>query len=297
MLDWNDLRYFLAVANAGSLSRAASALDVTQPTVGRRIRALEQQLECRLFDRQPSGYVLTQNGRDILGVVEQMDSQAHAVARSATGRDLQLEGRVVLTIPIGLHRWVVRALPPLQQAYPALDLELSVRLSRSDLLRHEADIALRVGDAGSAELVGRRVGSMGFGMYASEDYLQQHGEPLPGTLATHVIIESTGELTDVLQARMLRNLAADAGVAARLDCLETQCVALQMGAGLLALPNIMAAELSGVRRVMSDSFRPVLDIWALTHADLRATARVRAVVDYFTEKAGQDAAALLDGSS
>ncbi|HEY5962178.1 MAG TPA: LysR family transcriptional regulator, partial [Polyangiaceae bacterium] len=168
MLAWDDLRFFLAVAQHGSLSAAGKVLGVTQPTVGRRIAALEQRLGAQLFVRSANGFTLSETGSGVLVHAEAMRDLAVRVEASASGRDLGIEGRVRVTA----SEWMIRSvlsptLAPLLGEYPALEVELVAEARHFNLAKREADIALRPSEFRHESVLQRVVATVEFGMYAS----------------------------------------------------------------------------------------------------------------------------------
>ncbi len=290
MRDWDDYRYFLAVAESGSLSAAARALGVAQPTVGRRIAQLEERVQARLFDRLNQGYQLTAAGRRAVEAAARMQRDAFNIERLVEGADTALAGRVSIATAEGLGTfWVSPRLAALQRVHPAIEVELLTGVSAHDLLRREADIALRIGNPRSDQLIGRRIGQVHCGLYASIAYLSAHGKPeTPGDLADHHIIESVRETADLRQARRLRSLAKDAKVALRCNSIIVQLAALRSGVGIMALPHYMARQDNRLVQLLPDSFDVPIDLWLLSHRDLRRTARIRAVLDFIIAEAADD---------
>ena len=290
MRDWDDYRYFLAVAESGSLSAAARLLGVAQPTVGRRIAQLEERIQARLFDRLNQGYQLTATGRRAVEAAARMQRDAFNIERLVEGADTALAGRVGIATAEGLGTfWVSPRLAALQRAYPAIEVELLTGVSAHDLLQREADIALRIGNPRSDQLIGRRIGQVHCGLYASIAYLSAHGKPeTPGDLADHHIIESVRETADLRQARRLRSLAKDAKVALRCNSIIVQLAALRNGVGIMALPHYMAREDNRLIQLLPESFDVPIDLWLLSHRDLRRTARIRAVLDFIIAEAADD---------
>ena len=286
MIDWNDYRHFLAVANSGSLSAAARHLKVAQPTVGRRIQALETQLQTSLFDRLPHGYVLTDAGREIVALAQEIEQQSLAIERRISGMDTLPAGKVCISTTEGLGNWLVRQLPAFNQQYPQLSIELAIATSMSNLLRREADIALRVGNPGSDELIGRSIGKVRIGLYAAERYLKAQGTPQSlADLANHQVIESTGDIGDLVQARFLRKHSPQTSA---LCCnnISLQLAAVHAGLGLAALPAYYVPPAStDLVRVLNQAFNLTLDLWLLTHRDLRQNAKVRAVMQFISTAA------------
>jgi DNA-binding transcriptional LysR family regulator len=212
MIDWNDYRFFLAVAETGRLSAAARRLKVSQPTVGRRLAELEGRLGARLFDRLPDGFRLTLAGERILDLARRMAEDARAIEHRVAGEDEQLHGSVLLATPEGLGTyWLAPRLEWLRSRHPRIDLELVVGTGALDLLRREADVALRIGPPGADDVVGRRLGCIRCGRFAAQGYLERHGAPERlEDLSQHRIIESVREIAQLRQAELLREAAVRA---------------------------------------------------------------------------------------
>ncbi|WP_299624659.1 LysR family transcriptional regulator [Pelagibius sp.] len=290
-MDWDAYRYFLAVAETGSLSAAARALKVSQPTVGRQVQVLEQTLEVRLFDRRPDGYAVTDAGLRILELVRDIDGVMQVISRRVGGEKAKLAGKVRITAAQGIGTyWLPQQVHRLMQQYPEIQIELSVCIPTLDLGRHQADIAIRLGDPGDDSLIGRRVAKVSFGLFAAASYLARRGEPRRlEDLAGHDIIESSGEIADLPQARILRDHAAGGRtVGFACDNLVTQFSAMAAGCGLLAAPLYMADAASGIKRVLAESFDVEMDLWLLTHRDHQETARMRAVIEHLCDAVRRD---------
>ena len=288
--DLNDLTFFLAVVETGNLSAAARRLDVAQPTVGRRIRHLERSLDARLFNRTPDGHVLTEVGIAVRQAAERIRQSADVIQRRASGGEDDFAAPVRITTTEGFaNYWLINKLPVLRDAHPSLRFELLITTRLADMLRLEADIALRIGTPGSEELVGRRVGSLGFGLYASEEYLSENGEPTTtDELAGHGIIESTGVLGGVAQAERLRELDSDATITLGTDSIMTQLQAAKDGLGIAPLAHYLTHHDPTLRRVLKAEFDVQRDLWLLTHQDLKFTARVRATIDTLVAELDRD---------
>ena len=289
-MDWGLYRYFLAVAETGSLTGAARSLGVSQPTVGRQIQALEEKLDARLFDRVANGYVLTAAGKAVVELARSIELNAVAIERKVAGEDRSLAGKVCLSAPEGIANcWLMPKIALFQARHPEIELELIIGMSHHDLIRREADIALRIGDPGSEELVGRRLCEVTFGLYASEAYLLRHGRPRSlEDLAQHRIIESVKAVGQLAQARQLRAAAGRAVAGFACNSIVAQFKALQAGLGLLAIPHYMAQGQAKLQQVLPEDFFGSLDLWLLTHRDLRETARMRALLDFLAAEIAAD---------
>lgn len=274
--NWDDYRLFLAVAQAGSLSGAARLLGVTHSTVFRRLAAFEDRLGVRLFERLPSGYVLTAAGEAMEVATTRIDDEISGIRRQIVGQDHRLSGQIRITttdmLAIGL-------LPPylatFRREWPGIAVELLVSDMRLDLMRREADIALRLGNPLQETLVGRRVGRLAFAVYAARGV--QVGEDL---IAQDWI--GFGSAHAPLR-QALKDWLPDLRPQFRTNSISAAVAAARAGIGLAALPCAIADPDPQLVRIapFPDNFG--LDLWLLTHEDLRHTARIRAFVDFMTE--------------
>ena len=297
--DLNDLRYFLAVAQAGSLSGAARALSVAQPTVGRRIKALELALDARLFERLPHGYALSPAGAGILDAVRRIEEDALLIERQIGGEMSVLSGSVRLAVSEGLgNYWLAPKISDFCAEYPRIEIELLVGTTLSDLLRREADVALRVGLPGSEELVGRCLGQIYCGLYADKSYLAAHGEPASlDDLPKHRVIDSVGDIASLAQVRQFKAVISKAAVAMTSNSLVTQLQAVNAGMGIAPLPSYMATGHPELVRVLPREFETRLDLWLVTHRQLRETARIRALRDFLQRTVESDSRLLANAEA
>lgn len=282
MLSWDDLRFFLAVARHGSSSAAARALKVTQPTVGRRIQALERRLGARLFLRTPSGYALSPTGAGILAHAEHMEQDALAAERAAAGRDTGLRGSLRITA----SEWLVtRVLGPMVAPFtarhPGISVELAAGARWLSLPRREADIALRPAAFEHKEVFQRAVARVGFGLYAAGSYLAVHGMPDFAALCEgHVLVTMNDELPAVLDLAWLQAVAAKARVAVRTNGREAQAVMGAAGVGMVCLPRLVGDATPGLRLLDPPSPPPERKLWLGVHRDTRTVPRVRAFIEH-----------------
>lgn len=288
--DWDHLRYFLAVVETGSLSAASQVLGVSHPTVRRQIRDLESWLAAKLFNRTPDGYVLTETGARLVDLATTMKVTASAIERCASGDQSKCAGRVVIAAAEGIGTiWLPPRIAEFRRTHCDIEIELNISRGRLDLMRLEADIALRLGNPGDENLIGRRIGTAECGLFAAQCYLEEHGTPLSvRDLQHHAIIESTGEVEGLEQVRQLREVAGNTATAMSCNNLLTQFAAMRAGVGLLAAPSYMAADACNVVRVLPDEFSVELDLWLLTHPDLTRTERVRTTIDFLTRSIRSD---------
>lgn len=287
MSDWSDLRYFLAVFRARTLAGAGKRLRVEPTTIGRRLTALERSLEARLFDRTPDGFVLTAAGERVLDHAVEMEAQMAAIERKASGEDTRIAGDVRLATSENLSvGFLASRLAPFLEKHPGVALEIVTGTAAVDLLRHEADLALRVGARMRPEqlsLIARRVAQVGLGLYASSAYLARRGPPsVDNGCAGHVIVGYGEALADVGPSKWLQEHAREATVALRCNSMLGAARAVASGAGLCVLPCFLADAEPGIERVIP---KPVLahDLWLVVHPSPRAAARVRAVSDFLVQ--------------
>lgn len=279
--NWDDLRIFLAAARGGSLSAASRALDSNQPTVGRRIAALEQALGLRLFQRHAQGLTLTEDGRRVLRAVEAMDDAAAALLRTPHSEAAESGGTVRIAAPEGIAVQVIApALHAFMQRHPGLDLVLEPSAASADLVRGEADIAVRLYRPDAPDLVVRRVRDMEFGLYAAPDYLRRYGVPAcADALSAHRFIGYGRQLAEHAENVWLTALTGQARYALCSDNTLTRLTAARAGLGIAVLPHLLIGE-SGLQRVLPELAPPPRTIWLVLHRDLQAVPRTRAVLEF-----------------
>jgi DNA-binding transcriptional LysR family regulator len=277
---WDDVRFFLAIHRAGSLSRAAIPLEVTQPTCGRRLAAFEASLGLRLFDRTPDGLRITNEGKALLEAATRMEQTAQDLALRASVTDRDLEGVVrIATTELFACSFLVEALRHVREKHPGIRVELVLSNTETDLLRREADIALRFGPEAARPkpetLVARRLGDEPFLLYGADAYLRRRGAPDdPDDLSEHEVVVYSG-----------RHPAADwcarafrgSTVALSAPSMQVAGAAMSAGLGLGVFPK-RAARLFPLLRSLS----PVVAQgagWLMVHPDLRHVPRFRVVAD------------------
>ncbi|SDR12509.1 transcriptional regulator, LysR family [Rhizobiales bacterium GAS191] len=290
MLEWDDLRYFLAAARNGSLSGAARVLGTTQPTMGRRVEAFEARIGAKLFRRTPSGLALTAIGQAILDHVTRMDEAALAVERVATGHDSGLSGNVRLTAP----EWYgARVLSPHLGAFCALHPDIMIELVTDarpmSLTQREADIALRLRRFEQDGLVQRKVADMPFGLYAAPSYLDRHGAPdfASGAMGSAFVAMSEALTEATAETAWLDEVAPKARIAFRSNSRDAQAAAAAAGAGLACLARTLGDGWPGLVRLETPTPIPMREVWLGVHADTRTIPRVRALIDFLCDELQQ----------
>ncbi len=298
MLDWDDLRFFLAVARAGSMTAAASELGVAQPTVGRRLSGLEEQLGAKLFQHLPSGQALSTTGQRLLGHAERMELSALAVARVASGRDAGLRGRVVITA----SEWLVAsvlgpALAPFSADHPELELELLADPRHLSLARREAELALRPSRFTEAAVVSKRVASLSFGLYASAAYLAEHGAPdFSAGAAGHRLVAMSETLTAIPDPQWLAKVAGKARIVARANGRLAMVTLAESGVGLACLPRFLGDLATGLHALPTPEPGPERALWLGAHRDARSVPRVAATIEFLSRTLARLSPALCPAS-
>jgi len=283
--DWERHRAFLAVLSEGSLSGAARALGVAQPTVRRRIADLEASLGVVLFTRTPAGLDPTETAHALAGHAEAMAHAAAAFARTASAEAGEIAGVVRVTASDVI---AIEVLPPilatLQARHPGLVIILSPSNRNEDVLRREADIAVRMARPAQEGLVARLVGVVTLGLHARRDLLERHG--MPETIAD---VRRYGVIGPEHDNDILRSLrfggvqVQPADFSFRSDSDVAQLAALRAGVGIGVCQIPLAARDPALVRLLPDAFEYPLETWMVTHEDLRGVARIRAVFDHLAE--------------
>lgn len=288
-MDWGDLRFFVELARSGSLSATARRLRVDHSTVARRVAALEADLGVKLFDRLPRGYALTPEGEEVADLAGRLEEDAFAIERFAQGRSAEPSGTVRLSAPPAFaSHFIAPRLGGFRDRYPGVVLELVGDARAVSLTRREADLALRLTRPEDDGLVTRRVGTMGYGLYAARSYAE--GRP-PDSWGVIAYDES---LDHVPQQRWLRTVAAGRPVVFRANELASLCAAARAGLGIAALPHFLGRSDPGLVRVPAEPVPPGRELWLLVHPDLRRAARVRATMDFLVTLLAEHRA-LLEG--
>ena len=288
--DWNDFRYFLAIAQAGTLVGAGKALGVEHTTVGRRLSALEAALGTKLFTRGPEGLLLTHAGQEILPLAEEIAARAEAIERRVSGEDARVAGTVRLTASEAVSGYLATRLPVLNEQYPELMVEILSGNRAYDLMRGEADLAVRVRAVVESELVSRKIAQAGWSLYASPGYLARKGTLADvESLAGHEVVGYDDSLAAVPGAQWLTAHAAGAKTVLRGNSIVAALNAATFGVGIAALPCFMADADPRLER-LTPRVLGARDVFLVVHPDLTRVARVRAVMDFVIDAFARDAA-------
>ena len=279
--NWQWYRSFLSVLEEGSLSAAARAQGVTQPTMGRRIRALEEATGQTLFQRTADGFLLTDEGAAVLAHAERMEEDALAFERSLAGEEQHLTGllRVSSSDWFGVHV-LTPVFAEFLQMHPKVSVELVTDSRRLSLARRDADLLFRITPFDEADVIQRKFMHMDYALYGPVN------EPAPcagdGKGSALVTMDSAfGTLPDV---NWLRRILPHAHVAFGSNNRDAQARMCAQGAGFAVLPCPLGDTTPGIRRIDLGDAPPGRDVWFGYHRDLRRLARLRALLDLITER-------------
>lgn len=275
-MEWNDVRIFLAVVRSGSFGEAARTLGVSHPTVGRRIKALEDEAEQALFRRTRDGLVLTDAGDGVLALAESMENSALAMERRLAGNHERLEGILRISSAEWFAGYVLApVLAELTRRHPAVVPEVIASYRLLDLSRREADVAFRLVPFSEPDIVQRRLMSIPYGLYGSADTAAAL-QADPASVGLILMNTAQSHFPDV--AWLLDRFPSSR----RVFTSTSRAVQAQMclrGMGIAVLPRPLGDALSGLQRIDLPDRPPSRDIWVGYHHDLRHMDRLRAMLD------------------
>lgn len=281
-MDWDDLRYVLVLARAGTLARTAAALRVDQSTVRRRLDALEESLGGTLVDRQRLGWTLTPLGEQVVVHAERLESEVAEIGRLAGASEDRPEGRVVVTAGEAvMAELLVPYLAGFGARFPGIALDLRVSNQVLDLARGEADIAVRLVRPKERALTARQVGTLAYALYGSPDYIARRGRPLSADdLRGHTFVTYDRTLAASPEGRWLAALVASTAIAVTSSSPFAIIAAARAGFGLATIACAFADRDPRLVRVIGPGELPRRTIWLVGHPTSRRTARVTAVWDH-----------------
>lgn len=275
-LEWSDLPVFLAIAREGTLGAAARKLGQSQPTMGRRLRALEEATGTALFQRTADGFVLTDEGAVMLRHAERMEAEAQALSRELAGNEQRLEGMLRLTCSDWFGRIVLAPmLATFHRRHPGVVVETLTDPRIYSLARREADLVLRIAPFDEPEVIARRLMTVPYALYAPADF-----GPLGDSVPVVVMDTGFGGMPDV--GWLMQSLPG-ASIVARSNSREMQAQLCALGTGLAVLPRPLGAATPGLVEVDLGSAPPSRETWLGYHRDLKRLPRLRALVDLMVE--------------
>lgn len=292
-MNWDDLRFFLAVAGAGSLSGAGQQLGVNTTTVLRRVASLEADLGARLFERERTGYRLTAAGEKLVEALEPVDRRLSALPRDFAAAGEGNEGTVCLAASDILASHIIAPeLMGFRDAHPGLELELVTdprvgglgAAPRIGNPLKDVDVALRVARPTQGDMLMRKLGEMAYGLYAAPAYLEAHGLPEQmSDLASHDMIGFPRAEMPLGPVWWMSRAEKSSRVAFRSSSLAARAEAARLGFGLTALPCILGDQQAELVRVFGPDQLGSLELWLMTRNDLAQLAHVRAVMEFLVE--------------
>jgi len=278
MFDWENLRHFVAVARAGTLSGAARVLNVDHATVGRRVSLLETALQVRLLDRLPRRCTLTAAGERILKLAAEMETHAYSIERAIRAEQSDLVGKVVISAPpVLVTNFFAKSTTAFHARYPGIQLSLSGEAHSVSLSRREADVAVRLVRPKEPGNVTRHLGTLDFALYAAQKYTQQR------TPAQWEFIAYDTELDGIPQQQWLYKSAGNRPMVCRVGDITSQYIAACSGVGVAGLPCFLPQAGDGLVRLDTDAEPFSREIWLVVHRELKRTPAIRAVMDFVIE--------------
>jgi len=280
-MNWDDTRIFLAVCRQATLRGAGRLLGVDQATVGRRVNALEKSLNATLFQRTSEGYALTAVGEAALQSVEKMERSAIELERQVQGLDDRLTGTVRVTTTDSLAiDFLIPAIARLHDTHPDVRVQMDASTQILSLAKREADIAVRNTRPDNPDLIARRIARWPVGLFASQAYIDRHGVPEPGSVFEgHDLVVYEPHLHSQKDMTLVSEPLGRGRIVAAMSSSLLVRRSIAAGLGIGEIP-LITGERDGLVRLWPERTRPLpYDVWLVTHADLRHTARVRVVID------------------
>ena len=285
-LDWSLLASFAAVGEHGSLSAAARATGTSQPTLSRHITALEQQIGARLFERETRGVVLTATGATLLAHAQDMANAASKFSMALDGRDEMLTGTIRLTASQIMATYVLPdILTELRQAEPSIDVELVATDKTENLLRREADIAVRMYRPTQEDVISRKIGELRMGMYASRSYVEQFGLLTSIEDARDHAVIGYDRNTQIIEGFKAAGIDVDRNFFAFRSDDQVVCWEMAKAGFGIGFNQIQIGDNErNMVRVASAGEVGRLPVWLTAHSELRASPRVRFVFDFLADQ-------------
>jgi DNA-binding transcriptional LysR family regulator len=280
-INWDNLRYVLVVANKGSIAAAARELGVNRTTVLRRINTFQQNLNCRIFDRGDTGYVLTPEAEKMIDAAREVEGTLFDMQRQIAGHELKLEGELrVTTTDTFMLSLLGPHLASFQKTHPHIVVEVLMTNNILDLNRRDADVAIRPTRSPDASLVGRRLCDVDFGIYATPQLLQW--------VDRNQIFDARwiGFVDDIMQTPIgawFSNAVEIRHICLRCDSFVAVRVAAEAGIGLALLPRLLGDSSAELEMLEVDTSQLTVGLWALAHPDLVRSARVHAFIEHLSQ--------------
>lgn len=296
MFDWNDLRYFLELARRGKLAAAAIRLGVDHTTVARRIAALEEQLNLKLFDRESRAYKLNENGRRLLSHAEKMEAGSLALLDEIVPASTEgPSGIVRLATPEAFgSQFLARHCGSFRNYNPGITLELVAETRSLNFSRRDADAAITLSPPGHGRVVSDKLGDYRLRLYAAPSYLQKHPPIVRlSDLGHHHFIWYVEDLLPVPELQMLDKAIGDPQVIFRTTSVTGQAHAAEAGLGIALLPCYLADRMKGLTPVLPNELTILRDLWLVIHAELHTEPHIERVGSFLKTLVTSERRALL----
>lgn len=284
-LEWNDLTVILAICRAGSLSGAARTLGQNHSTVFRKINAIEEKTGVRFFERLPEGYAMTEAGETALRYAERIESEVQALGREVLGQDMRLQGKIHLTAPEGFALTLApKLMAEFRRMHPEVSIEVSGGSMALDLSRREADVAIRATPKPPDSSLGKKIGDFRFGLYSTLDYIENHADIALQDQDWCLIQGVEDWLVPLIWRKKeqgTRQCVFSSGSAISVINAAAQ------GLGITMMPCYLGDSEPHLVRVGNPIESLTIELWILTHPDLRHTARVKALMAFLYESLGK----------
>ena len=283
-MEWDDYKYFLAVARGGGLTGAARTLKTSAATVGRRIMALEKRLGARLFDRSQAGYTLTESGEAIRLKAEEVEEAVLSLEREAFGRDLRASGKVRVATAEDIATTIVAPrLLEFRRSHPGIVVEMVSSWDVVNLTRREADVAIRTLRPTQGDFVIRQIGVWNCALYVSKSYARAHKLTARSNAFPDIDIISWTEEHRFRGGDWFDKHAQNSPVVFAANSRHIQYSACKAGLGAAILPCLAADHDADLLRLLPPERVRSVPLWLVAHRDLLRTARVRAVMDFLAD--------------
>ncbi|TVR06806.1 MAG: LysR family transcriptional regulator [Salinarimonadaceae bacterium] len=291
-MDWDKVRVFFTVAEAGSFTRAGEELGLSQSAVSRQISALERELRAPLFHRHARGLILTEHGDLLFRAARDMKMRLETTRARLSETSERPSGLLKITTTVGLGSlWLTQRIAEFLDLYPDINVELLLSNEELDLAMREADVAIRLRQPTQPDLIQRRIFTVHFHVYASADYIKRFGEPKTlEDLDNHRLLSFGGDQPSYLLAvhwlstagRDLRNPRPYRGIINNISGLKT---AVENGAGIAVLPDYVTYENTKLVQILRDIEMPALESYLVYAEEMRSVARVQVFRDFLVSKA------------
>ena len=279
-MDWNDIHLILTICEQGSLSGAARKLNINHSTVFRRITAIEEKLDVRLFDRLNNRYVMTEAGSAVLDYGQRIENEVLGLTNELIGKDLRLKGTLRITAPESLLSILIMPIvAEFSKLYPDINLEIDNGNNNLNLRKREADIAIRPTNTPPSTFAGKKICNLASGIYGSIDYLSS----IKGSALNELSwLMPGGELKQLTVNKWLKKNHPDASVQLYSNSICNLYNAVKLNMGVAPLPCFLGDQEETFKCVLGPIDDLTVELWILFHPDLRKTSRVRAFIDFFS---------------